>query len=286
MDAGPEHSTPVPDSTELSVSSWNVNSVKVRLPLLTEYLKEYSPDVMLLQELKTENESFPALELMSAGYSCLVRGQKGYCGVAVLSKRPIKLITDVLPDAPDGGEQARYIEAEAESGERFISVYVPNGSPAASDTDGTARLEYKTAWLDALNARVSLLMKKEISFVLGGDFNVIETDGDVYDIRPFENGAFTVPAVRGRFRKLAFAGLTEAVREKASLRPLYTYWDYQAGARRKNDGIFLDRLFLSPAFADRLKDAGVRDAYRDKEKTSDHAPVWCSFFGRKELIGF
>lgn len=279
MDPVPDHTDFVSKDVVSCVSSWNVNSVKVRLPLLTEYLKEFSPDIMLLQEIKTETENFPALELMTEGYSCLVSGQKGYCGVAVLSKNRLKLVCDALPGAPDN--QARYIEAENNNGERFISVYVPNGQPSASDPDGAERLKYKTDWMDALNERISFLMKREIPFVLGGDFNVIETDGDAYDIQLFENGAFTLPAVRNRFRKLAFFGLTEAVREKASLRPLYTYWDYQGGARPKNNGIFLDRLFLSPAFADRLKSAEVCDTYRDKEKTSDHAPVYCSFLTEK-----
>lgn len=276
-DAGPDLSTPDGHSG-FSVSSWNVNSIKVRLPLLTEYLREFAPDVMMLQEIKTENALFPFFELKSAGYHALVNGQKGYAGVAILSKAPLKHVADVPAGVPDeDSPQARFIEAESENGRHFISVYVPNGQPPASAPDSLERLEYKTAWLDALVERVSFLMRREIPFVLGGDFNVIETDEDVYDPRPFENGAFTLPCVRERFRRLAFAGLTEALRAKASLRPLYSYWDYQGGARKKNNGILLDRLFLSPDFADALKSATVDDIYRDKEKTSDHAPVRCVF---------
>lgn len=278
MDEGPEHITaPLSDIKAFSVASWNVNSIKARLPLLSAYLKEYAPDVVLLQEIKTETDAFPVFEMTAEGYHVLAKGQKSYNGVAVLTRAPAELVRDTLPGAPDGGEQARYIEARTRDGARFISVYVPNGQPSASDPEGTERLEYKTAWLDALKKQVDILMKQDDPFILGGDFNVIEFDGDVYDPRVFSGGAFTVPAVRERFRALHFAGLTNALRARAPEFPLYSYWDYQEGAWPKNNGILLDHIFLSPFFADRLDKAGVSTAFRGREKASDHAPVWCSF---------
>lgn len=255
-----------------SVTTWNVNSIKTRLPQVIEYLKKYSPDIVLLQEIKTETDGFPFFELQAAGYHCAVKGQKSYNGIAVLSKAPVRVISDTL--SPEFADQARYLEVE-QNGTRFIGVYVPNGQAPAAAPDDTSRLDYKIKWLDALNARVAELLKSEIDFVLGGDFNVIEFDSDVYSPAAFKDSAFTVPAVRGRFKALYFQGLTNALREKCDDVPLYSYWDYRAGAREKNDGILLDHLFLSPKSADKLVQASVDGEMRDEPKASDHAPVRC-----------
>lgn len=265
---------------DFSVTSWNVNSIKMRLPQLLTYLKTYVPDVMMLQEIKTETGGFPYLEIESAGYHALVKGQKSYNGVAILSKEKLELISDKLPDAPDTEEshQARYIEAKnLKSGQHFICVYVPNGEPPANDPKSTHKLEYKVAWMDALKNHIKSLMLQDVPFVLGGDFNVIEKDNDVYDITEFKNSAFTVPAIRERFRALAFMGLTNALRLKATLSPLYSYWDYRLDAWNLNHGILLDHLFVSPTFADKLYNGDVDADFRGNEKASDHAPIWCSF---------
>ena len=283
MDEGPEHISaalhaPFLDKGAFSITSWNVNSVKARLPLVLSYLETYSPDILLLQEIKTETNTFPEFEISAAGYKSIAVGQKSYNGVAVLSKQPLRLISDRLPDAPDNAEQARFIDAKDETtGIHFISAYVPNGQPPANDPDSTHKIEYKIKWMNALNCFLSKMLKKDIPFVLGGDFNVIEKNEDVYDIRPFENGPFTLPAVREQFRMIGFSGMTNALRVKSFRSPLYSYWDYQAGAWQKNDGILLDHIFLSPALADRLDQADVNSEYRGKEKASDHAPIWCSF---------
>lgn len=260
------------DTGLFSVTTWNVNSVKTRLPQILDYLKKYAPDIVLLQEIKTEADGFPFFELQAAGYHAAVKGQKSYNGVAILSKAPVTVISDTL--APEFADQARYLEVE-QNGVRFIGVYVPNGQAPATAPDDTSRLDYKIKWLDALNARVAELLKSETDFVLGGDFNVIEFDSDVYNPAAFKDSAFTVPAVRQRFKAMYFQGLTNALREKCGDAPLYSYWDYRAGAREKNDGILLDHLFLSPKLADKLVQAAVDGEMRDEPKASDHAPVRC-----------
>ena len=282
MDDGSLNSSKPPPSLNMteggrvSVCTWNVNSIKARLPALTAYLRDKSPDFMMLQEIKTETASFPFFELSSLGYHSLANGQKSYNGVALLSKHKIELIRDTLPSAPDGGEQARYVEAFCPAlNSLFISVYVPNGEPPANDPDSTERLEYKIAWLDALGGRARQLMTQDIPFIIGGDFNVIEYDEDVYNPALFKNSAFTVPPVRQRFRAFYYTGLTNALRRMEKKAPIYSYWDYRAGAWEKNNGILLDHLFLSPTWADRLTAAKVDTEVRGEEKASDHAPVRC-----------
>ena len=282
MDDGSLNSSkppPAPDtagSRRFSVCTWNVNSIKARLSVLSSYLRDTAPDVLLLQEIKTEADSFPFFELQSSGYASVVQGQKSYNGVAVLSKHPVEMTRDSLPDAPDGGEQARYVEAYCSDLNSFlISVYVPNGEPPENDPDNTDRLEYKLAWLDALRRRAESLMMQDKPFIIGGDFNVIEYDDDVYDPARFKGGVFTALSVRQRFRALYYTGLTNALRRMKKTAPLYSYWDYREGAWQKNNGILLDHLFLSPHWADRLETTLVDTDVRGMEKTSDHAPVRC-----------
>ncbi len=282
MDDGSLNSSKPPPAPNMigngrcSVCTWNVNSIKARLPVLSSYLRETAPDVLLLQEIKTETDSFPFFELESSGYACAVKGQKSYNGVAVLSKRPVELTRDSLPDAPDGGEQARYVEAYCSGLNSFlISVYVPNGEPPENDPDNKDRLEYKLAWLDALRRRAENLMLQDKPFIIGGDFNVIEYDNDVYDPVRFKDGVFTTLSVRQRFRAFRYTGLTNALRRMERTAPLYSYWDYREGGWQKNNGILLDHLFLSPFWADRLETAVVDTGVRGMEKTSDHAPVRC-----------
>ena len=249
------------------------------MPLLAAYLQDKKPDIMMLQEIKTETDSFPFFELESLGYHSLVKGQKSYNGVALLSKHKIELVNDTLPSSPDNGEQARYIEAYCPAlKSTFVCVYVPNGEAPANNPDSTDRLEYKTAWLDALIKRARALMTKDDPFIIGGDFNVIEYDRDVYDPAAFKDSAFTVLPVRQRFRAFYYTGLTNALRRMQSDFPVYSYWDYRAGAWEKNNGILLDHLFLSPFWADRLSFAEVDSKTRKAEKTSDHAPVRCDLF--------
>lgn len=269
---------PRPDcrrTDDVCVSTWNINSINAHMPALSEYLRQNSPDILMLQEIKTETDGFPFLELAAAGYNAAIAGQKSYNGVAILAKEKIEVARDKLPDAPDGGDQARFIESFCPALRScFISVYVPNGQPPANDPESSDRLEYKLAWMDALAAYAAKLANQDTPFVIGGDFNVIEYDGDVYDPAEFKNSAFTVSSVRERFRAFYYTGLTDALRRFAPT-GAYSYWDYRGGAFEKNNGILLDHLFLSPVWADRLVSAVVDDGFRGVPKSSDHAPVSC-----------
>jgi exodeoxyribonuclease-3 len=252
----------------MKIVTWNVNSVKSRLPHVTAYLKEVSPDVLLLQELKTLEETFPRTEIEDLGYNLAIVGQKTYNGVAIISKQPLEIEQRCLPgDSSD--EQARYVEAIIGQ-VRVASIYLPNGNP----TD-TEKFTYKLAWMDRLITHVQTLLSFEETLVLGGDYNVCPTDDDVYDPEEFAGDALCHPETRARFRILSNLGLTDALRAQHPQIGLYTFWDYQAGCWNKDQGLRIDHFMLSPQAADRLIATGVDKEPRGKEKPSDHTPVWC-----------
>ncbi len=252
----------------MKIATWNINSIKSRLPHVTAYLKEVSPDVLLLQELKSQEENFPGSEIEDLGYNFAMVGQKTYNGVAIMAKQPIEVEQRALPgDSMD--EQARYIEAIVGK-IRVASMYLPNGNPI-----GTEKFAYKLAWMDRLIAHVKTLLTYEEPLVLGGDYNVCPTDDDVYDPDGFAGDALCHPETRARFRTLCYLGLTDALRALHPELGLYTFWDYQAGCWHKDQGLRIDHLLLSPQAADRLIASGVDKGPRGKEKPSDHTPVWC-----------
>lgn len=253
----------------VTIATWNVNSIKARLPSVLRWLREAAPDVALLQETKTTDGTFPALEIGDLGYNHAVAGQKSYNGVAVLSKRPIDVLERALPgDATD--PQARYIEAF--TGDiRVASIYLPNGNPV----DG-AKFAYKLAWMERLRVHVKSLLASEEAFVLGGDYNVAPDDGDVYDPEGWRDDALCRPESRAALRKIIHLGLTDAVRALSPQPGRYTWWDYRGGAWDADRGLRIDHLLLSPRAADRLADAGIDRAPRGWDKASDHTPVWCA----------
>jgi len=260
-------------STEtIRIATFNVNSIKARLPRVTEWLDEAKPDVALLQELKCADDAFPHLEIESAGYRAEVYGQKSYNGVAILSRHPIEDVRRGLPGADELGEeadQARYIEATVK-GFRIASIYLPNGNP----TPGP-KFDYKLRWMERLRGHIAdSLLPSERPIVLGGDYNVCPTDADVYDPKGFADDALCRPESRNRFRALLNLGLTEAWR---ALHPnaegKYSYWDYGAGAWQKDNGLRIDHFLLSAQAADRLVSCEIDRNPRGKEKPSDHTPV-------------
>jgi len=258
------------------IATWNVNSVKARLPRVLEWLEAFSPDVALLQELKTEDASFPRLEIESAGYHVETVGQKSYNGVAILSKQPIAVIHRRLP-GDDSDEQARYIEADT-GGFRVASIYLPNGNPTRDDNNQDhEKFTYKLNWMDRLIAHGRALLEMEIPVVLGGDYNICPTDKDLYDPKAFADDALCRPESRKRFRTLVNLGYTEAYRTLNPDLHAYSYWDYQRGAWQKDNGLRIDHLLLSPEAADLLEDVGIDKTPRGKEKASDHTPVWGKF---------
>ena len=252
----------------MKIASWNVNSVKARLPRLLEYLKEASPDVLCLQELKTVDEAFPREEVEELGYNIETHGQKTYNGVAILSKHPIEDVMRRLP-GNDEDEQARYIEGTIK-GVRIASIYLPNGNPV-----DTEKFPYKLGWMDHLVAHVrDRLLPGEQPVVLGGDYNIVPDDRDVYDPDKWANDALCRPESRQRFRSLINQGLTEAWR---ALHPnaagQYSYWDYVKGRWQKDEGVRIDHFLLSPQAADRLVGCEIDKSPRGREKASDHTPV-------------
>jgi exodeoxyribonuclease III len=252
----------------MKIATWNVNSIKARIPHLMEWMKEAAPDVVLLQELKTTEDQFPRSVLDDLGYNMAVVGQKTYNGVAILSKTPLEVEQTRLP-GDEGDEQARYVEAIVGS-IRIASLYVPNGNPV-----GTEKFPYKLAWMDRLIAHARSLLALEETVILGGDFNVCPTDDDVYDPQGFAEDALCRPESRARFRTICHLGYTDALRALHPESGLYTYWDYQAGRWNRDEGLRIDHLLLSPQAADRLVGSGVDRKPRGRDKPSDHTPVWC-----------
>ena len=257
----------MPDS--IKITTWNVNSIKARLPNVLAWLKEAAPDVVLLQELKCVDENFPRIEIEDAGYNIETYGQKTYNGVAILSKSPIEDIKRGLPgDTTD--EQARYIEATVFGKLRVASLYLPNGNPI-----GTDKFKYKLKWMDRLKAHMERSLVEEELYLWGGDYNVIPTDNDVYNPAAFADDALAQPESRARYRSMLYLGLTDAFRTFNTLPHQYSYWDSQAGAWVKDNGLLIDFLLLSPLTADKLRSAGIDKGPRGQERPSDHTPVWC-----------
>ncbi|MDG2319522.1 MAG: exodeoxyribonuclease III [Rhodospirillaceae bacterium] len=253
----------------IKIATWNVNSIKARLPNALAWLKEFAPDVVLLQEIKTVDEGFPRMEIEDLGYNIETHGQKTYNGVAILSKSPIEDVSRGLP-GDDTDEQARYIEGTAFGNLRVASVYLPNGNPI-----DTEKFPYKLGWMDRLYSHVQTSLEDEESIILGGDYNVIPNDDDVYDPNAVAGDALTQPESRARFQAIKNLGLTDALRSFNHAPHQYSYWDYQRGAWQKDNGLLIDHLLLTPQAADRLTDAGIDKDPRGKEKASDHTPVWC-----------
>lgn len=255
----------------MKIATWNINGVKARIESAAAWLREANPDVVCFQEIKSVDEGFPAQAFQDLGYNVAVHGQKGFNGVAILSKLPLEDVTRGLPgDGTDA--QARYIEAtvSTKSGAvRIASIYLPNGNPI-----GTEKFSYKLAWIERLIAHARARLADEMPLVLAGDYNVIPEPVDAKRPAAWVNDALFQPESRGAYRAMLNLGLTDAIRLTHPEPGVYTFWDYQAGAWNKDDGIRIDHLLLSPQAADRLEAAGVDRFTRGWEKPSDHVPAW------------
>ncbi len=259
----------------MKIATWNVNSIKARLPRVVEWLTEFQPDVALLQELKTVEETFPKMEIEDLGYNIAISGQKSYNGVAILSKTPMDVDLTRLPGEEED-DHARYIEAFT-NGVRVASIYLPNGNPTRNeDGSDSDKFKYKLRWMDRLKAHTEELLKTDEAFVLGGDYNICALDTDTYDPKGMADDALCRPESRNRFRAINNLGLTNAFRVFDQSPNTYSYWDYQRGAWAKDNGHLIDHLLLSPEAADKLTAAGIDKTPRGKEKASDHTPVWCA----------
>jgi exodeoxyribonuclease-3 len=250
----------------VKIATWNVNSAKARLPLITDWLRTVSPDVVLFQEIKCETAAFPASAFEDLGYHVNAVGQKAYNGVALLSKAPAEDLLTRLPGEPED-EQARYVEATV-SGVRIASLYLPNGNPVPGE-----KFAYKLRWMDRLYDHARTLLAQEIPVVLGGDYNIIPEARDVFSPQAFAGDALFRPESRAKFRALLNLGLTEAYRALHDDDRAYTFWDYQAGSWPRDNGLRIDHFLLSPQAADRLAGCTIDRGPRGLEKASDHTPV-------------
>ena len=255
----------------MRIATWNVNSIRQRLDNLLAWLKERQPDIVCLQEIKCVDDAFPREACESLGYNVAVHGQKTFNGVALLSKLPFdEVAPGLIGDKED--VQARFLEAlvSTKSGVlRVVSLYLPNGNPPA-----TEKYTYKLNWMDRLIAFSRERLKLEEPMVLAGDYNVIPAPADARNPAAWVNDALFLPQTREKFRALTNLGLTDGIRAASDADDLYTFWDYQAGAFQKNNGIRIDHLLLSPQATDRLTDAGIDRHVRGWDKPSDHVPVY------------
>jgi exodeoxyribonuclease III len=255
----------------MKIVTWNINGVRARIENLCVWLKESDADIVCLQEIKSVDENFPRLEIEALGYHVETHGQKGLNGVAILSKVSPDEVTRGLP-GDDADEQARFMEAvfSTEKGAlRVCSIYLPNGNPP----DDPVKYPYKLAWMARLEAFAKSRLALEEPLVLAGDYNVIPEPHDCYDPAAWAGDALFLPKTRQAFRRIENLGFTDALRASSDGVPVYTFWDYQAGAWQKNNGIRIDHLMLSPEAANRLKSVAVEKHVRAWEKPSDHVPV-------------
>jgi exodeoxyribonuclease-3 len=253
----------------MRIATWNINSINARLETALRWFEEAAPDVVCLQEIKCIDEKFPAEAFERLGYNVAVHGQKTYNGVAILSKSPLEDVMRGLP-GDESDEQARYLEAVV-SGPvpvRVASIYLPNGNPVS-----TEKFPYKLAWMERLKARAIELLAYEEPLALVGDYNVIPEPRDAANPQAWTSDALFQPQSREAFRALKWLGLTEAYMAVDGAAEAYTFWDYQAGAWQRNNGIRIDHALLSPQAADRLKGCVIDRHVRGWDKPSDHVPL-------------
>ncbi|APZ54314.1 exodeoxyribonuclease III [Salipiger abyssi] len=255
----------------MKIASFNINGVKARIAALSDWLDEAQPDVALLQEIKSVDEAFPREHFEERGYQVETHGQKGFNGVAILSKLPLEDVTRGLP-GDDEDEQARWIEATVVGDThalRLCGLYLPNGNPAPGP-----KYDYKLAWMERMEARARALLAEEMPFLMAGDYNVIPQAEDAAKPEAWEEDALYLPQTRAAFRRILNLGFTEAFRTRHPGPGHYSFWDYQAGAWQRNNGIRIDHVLLSPQAADLMTDVQIDREIRGREKPSDHVPVW------------
>ena len=255
----------------MKIASFNINGIKARIGALTDWLQEAQPDVALLQEIKSVDENFPREHFEDMGYTVETHGQKSFNGVAILSKLPLEDVTRGLP-GDDADEQARWIEATVIGDKRAVhlcGLYLPNGNPAPGP-----KYDYKLKWMERLKARAETLLALEEPFLMAGDYNIIPQDEDAKRPEAWAKDALALPDSRAAFRRIVNLGFTEAFRSRQHGPGHYTFWDYQAGAWNRDDGIRIDHFLLSPQCGDLLLDCQIDKDIRGREKPSDHVPIW------------
>ncbi len=255
---------------KLKLATYNINGVVKRLPILLQWLEKEAPDIVCLQELKATDASFPLAEVRAAGYGALVHGQKSWNGVAILARdsEPLESRRGLPGDPSD--EQSRYLEA-AVHGILVGCLYLPNGNPQPGP-----KFDYKLAWFERLIKYAGTLCNGGFPVVLAGDYNVVPTDFDIYNVRSWKKDALLQPESRACFERLIKQGWTDALRSLYPEEQMFTFWDYFRQHWQRDAGLRIDHFLLNPELAQHLDDAGVDRWVRDLEGTSDHAPTWIS----------
>ena len=254
----------------MKIATFNINGIKARINALSDWLDEAQPDVALLQEIKSIDENFPREIFEDKGYNVETHGQKSFNGVAILSKLPLEDVTRGLP-GDDSDEQARWIEATVvgEQAIRVCGLYLPNGNPVPGP-----KYDYKLAWMERLYKRAQELLTSEEPALMAGDYNIIPQAEDAKKPEDWVDDALFRIESRTAWRKIVNLGFTEAFRARNQLPEQYSFWDYQAGAWNRNNGIRIDHFLMTPQCADLLRDCQIDSAIRGREKPSDHVPVW------------
>ena len=251
------------------ISSWNVNSVRARIENIKNYLLKYKPDILMMQEIKTEDINFPYDDFASMDYESHVFGQKSYNGVAIISKNKLNNVrTDLIKDKL---KQSRIISAEIEYKKKIIqliNIYTPNGNPV--DTD---KYSYKIYWLENLIKKLKSLSKKNENIIIGGDFNIIPSAEDVHNPKNYENDALFRLEIRKKLRELINLGFHDAYRFIHPEKEGYTFWDYTSGAWQKNNGMRIDHFLVSNSLINIVKDVKINKFPRGRQKPSDHTPI-------------
>ena len=255
----------------MKIATYNINGIKARLPRLLEWLSETRPAVACLQEIKTQDEGFPADEFEKLGYQAIWHGQKGFNGVAILADGQTLIEVQRGLDGEPEDEHSRYLEVKV-GGVRVACIYLPNGNPLPGP-----KFDYKLRWMERLRTRMAAIAAEEVPAIVLGDYNVIPHDSDVWSPAALAADALMQPQSRDAYARLLAAGWTDALGTLNPQGGVWTYWDYQAGAWQRDHGFRIDHALLSPELADRLTSAGVDKDHRAREKASDHAPVWFEF---------
>ncbi|WP_375691202.1 exodeoxyribonuclease III [Pseudooceanicola sp. LIPI14-2-Ac024] len=255
----------------MKIATFNINGIKARIEALPAWLDEAEPDVVVLQEIKSVDENFPRELFEDKGWIVETHGQKSFNGVAILSKLPLEDVTRGLP-GDDADEQARWIEATvvgARTAVRICGLYLPNGNPAPGP-----KYDYKLAWMERMKARAEELLAAEEPALMAGDYNVIPQAEDAAKPEVWVEDALFRPDTRAAFRRILNLGYTEAFRARVQGPGHYSFWDYQAGAWQRNNGIRIDHVLMTPQCADLMVDCGIDKDVRGRDKPSDHVPVW------------
>lgn len=255
----------------MKIATFNINGVRARIEALLRWLREAKPDIACLQEIKSLDAAFPREAIEDLGYNVVTHGQKGFNGVAILSRLPLEDVSRGLP-GDDSDEQARWIEASVSGSGRALRVcclYLPNGNPVPGP-----KYDYKLAWMERMEARVRALLAEETPVVFLGDFNVIPQPVDAARPEVWTGDALFLPESRAALRRTVNLGLSDAIRLRHEGPGVYTYWDYQGNAWERNEGIRIDHLLLTPQAADLLTGCGIDREVRAGDRPSDHVPVW------------